>query len=233
MTRHELKEQLQHDAFTDNVSGVLSYASSHRDKLTRWVIIAGCVLVILGLGLWYSSYRRGLRQEDLQAAFTGLEAPVGATAGAGKSFPTQDAKTKASLKAFADVASRQGDSHEGLIARYYLGTLKAQNNDPKGAEADLKAVAATSDECSSLAKIALSRLLASENRLPEAQAVLREVVNKPTDLVSKPQAQVLLAQLVETTNPAEAKKLIQSLKTADQSPAVTRALDQVASQSAK
>ncbi len=229
MTRHELKEQLQHDAFADNVSGVLSYASSHREKLIRWAIVAGVVLIVAGIALWYSSYRREQRRNDLQAAFAVYEAPVG-TAVAGKAFSNQDEKNKASLKAFGEVAAKDNGSEEGRIARYYVGVLKAQTGDSKGAETDLRAVASAGGEISSLAKIALSQLLSGENRGSEAQALLREIVNKPTDLVSKTQAQLLLAQSLESSNPTEAKKLLQSVKASNPSPAVTRALDQVASQ---
>ena len=230
MTRHELKEQLQHDAFSDNVSGVISYASSHREKLTRWAIIAGAVLMVVGIVLWYSSYRREQRRDDLQAAFAVYEAPVGTTAVAGKTYPNQDEKNKASLKAFSEVAAKDARSEEGSIARYYVGVLKAQTGDSKGAETELRAVASAGGEISALAKIALAQLLSGQNRQSDAQALLRDVVNKPTDLVSKAQAQLLLAQSLESTNPAEAKKLLQSLKASNQSPAVTRALDQVASQ---
>jgi len=230
LTRHELKEQLQHDAFTDNVSGVLSYASAHREKLTRLVIAAGAVLILIGAILWFSSYRREQRRNDLQAAFAVYEAPVGTGAVAGKTYATQDEKNKASLKAFSEVAAKYNGDKEGQLARYYVGTLKAQMGDAKGAESDLKAVASAGGECSGLAKIALSQLLSGENRQSEAQALLREVVNKPTGLVSKSQAQLLLAQSLEATNPPEAKKLLQSLRGPNQSPAVTRAIDQLASQ---
>lgn len=230
MTRHELKEQLQHDAFAENVSGVISYASSHREKLTRWAIIAGVVLIAAGIALWYSSYRREQRRNDLQAAFAVYEAPVGSSAVVGKTFSNQDEKNKASLKAFSEVAAKDDGSEEGRIARYYVGVLKAQTGDSKGAETDLRAVASAGGEISALAKIALSQLLSGEKRQTEAQALLREVVNKPTDLVSKTQAQLLLAQSLESSNPAEAKKLLQSVKASNPSPAVTRALDQVASQ---
>lgn len=229
MTRHELKEQLQHDVFAENVSGVISYASSHREKLTRWVIVAGVVLILAGLAFWYSGFRREQRRDDLQAAFAVYETPVGAAA-VGKTFPTQDEKNKASLKAFSEVAAKYTSDEEGRIARYYIGTLKAQTGDAKAAEADLRAVASEGGKPSALAKIALSQLLSGQNRQSEAQGLLREVVNKPTDLVSKSQAQLLLAQSLESTNPAEAKKLLQSLKGPNQSPAVARAVEQLASQ---
>ena len=234
MTRHELKEQLQHDRFTDTVSDVLGYAVSNRERLIRASIALAVILALAGGALWYSSYRNSVRQQDLAAAFTVLETPVGpANPSGSKTFPTQEAKTQASLKALQDVVSKDKGTRQGLIAQYYLGTLKAQNNDPKGAESDLRQVADSSNPCAPLAKIALAQLYSGENRIGEAQALLRELINKPTDLVSKAQAQVLLARLDETANPAEAKKILQALKAPGQDPAVARAVDQLSAQSTK
>jgi len=233
LTRHELKESLQHDQFTDTVSKVVNYTLADRQRLIRWAVIVGAVLLIAGAAIWFSSYRSSVRRQDLEAAFAVLNAPVSATETAGKSFPTQEAKTKASMTALSDVIAKDGGTREGLIAQYYLGTLKAQNQDPKGAESDLSAVANSSSECAPLAKIALAQLYTSQNRSAEAQKLLREIVDKPTDLVSKAQAQVLLAQILQSSNPQEAKKIEQSLKTPNQSPAVTRALEQISSQNAR
>ncbi len=63
----------------------------------------------------------------------------------------------------------------------------------------------------------------------EAQALLRDIISKPTDLVSKAQAEILLAHMDETSNPQEAKKLLQSLR-AETDPAVSRAVQQISSQ---
>jgi hypothetical protein len=230
LTRHELKEQLQHDRFTDAVSGAVTYARSHRENLVRWLTAAGIVLVIAGLAFWYMAYRNAARQQDLDNAFAILEAPVGAPTQLGKSFPTQDAKNAASIKALQDVVAKDGGTRQGLIAQYYLGTLKAARQDTKGAEADLQSVANSASECAPLAKIALAQLYAGENRLRDAQNLLRDIINKPTDLVSKSQAEILLARLDQATNPQEAKKLLQSLRTGNQDPAVSRAVQTISSQ---
>ncbi|HTU47977.1 MAG TPA: tetratricopeptide repeat protein [Bryobacteraceae bacterium] len=229
MTRHELKEQLQHDHFTDAVSGVVVYARSHRENVIRWSIILGIVLILGGGAFWYAAYRNALRQQDLENAFAILEAPVGAPGQLGKTFPTQEAKTQASMKALQDVVTKDGGTRQGLIAQYYLGTLKAARQDTKGAETDLQAVANSSSECAPLAKIALAQIFAGANRVSEAQALLRDIISKPTDLVSKAQAEILLAHLDETSNPQEAKKLLQSLR-AETDPAVSRAVQQISSQ---
>ncbi len=233
MTRHELKDQLQHDHFTDAVSDIVGYISSNREILTRWIVGLGIVLILAGGAFWYASYRRSIRQQDLQAAFDVLETPVGPANQFSKTYPSQDAKQQASLKALSSVVAKDGGSREGLIAQYYLGTLKAQKQDTKGAESDLRTVADSSSECAPLAKIALAQLYAGENRVTEAQALLRSMVNKPTDLVSKAQAQVMLAHLDATTNPQEAKKILQTLRTPNQDPAITRAADQISAQLTK
>ena len=195
----------------------------------RWSIALAIVLIVGGAAWWYAAYRNSVRQQDLQNAFAVLEAPVGAPGQLGKSFATQDAKTQASMKALQDVIAKDGGTRQGLIAQYYLGTLKAAKQDTKGAETDLQTVANSTTECTPLAKIALAQIYASENRTAEAQALLRDIINKPTDLVSKAQAEILLAHLDETSNPQEAKKLLQSLR-AETDPAVTRAVQQISSQ---
>ena len=230
MTRHELKAQVQHDPFAESVNKAFDYVSSHRSIATKWAAVGIAVLLVILGFVWYRSYARSQRQQDLESAFEVLGAPVGPNAAKGvKSYPTDEAKHAASLKVLTDVLNKDGDSHEGLIARYYRGTLNAQQ-DPKAAENDLKVVADSSADVSSLAKIALADLYAGENRVGEAQALLRSLINKPNALVSKQQAQIMLAQLDETANPQEAKQILQDLKKPDQDPAIARAAEQVSAQ---
>jgi predicted negative regulator of RcsB-dependent stress response len=230
LTRHELKEQLQHDHFTDAVSDVLSYALSNRERLIRWIVIAVVVVILAGGALWFASYKRSIRQKALAAALHVIESPFGSSPQLPNSYPNQDAKQRAEIKALSDLVSKYGGTREGLIAQYYLGTIKVQRKDSKGAESDLRAVADSGSDFASLAKIALAQLYAGENRISEAQALLRSIANKPSDLVSKAQADILLAQLNLTTNPQETKRILQSLKTPDEPPAVSRAVDQISGQ---
>lgn len=233
MTRHELKEQLQHDQFTDAVSRVVNYTTEHRQRVVRLAITAAIVLAIAGSLFWYSSYRRSVRERDLQAVLTVLDAQVGPANGYSKTFPTEQAKTQASIKALSDMVAQHGGTREGLIAQYYLGTLKAQQGDNKGAEADLSAVADSSSDCKSLAKIALTQLYVGEGKTTEAQKVLQSIIEKPSDLVSKAQAQIMLARLDETVNPKASRALLQTLKTPNERPAVARAVSEIEAQLSK
>ena len=119
-----------------------------------------------------------------------LEASIGKPSEFAKSYPTQQAKDDASLKAFAEVAAKHSGSREGLIAEYYVGTIRAERNDSKGAETNLKDVADSSSKFAPLAKVALAHLYANQGKNSEAQALLNGLINKPTELVSKAQAQV-------------------------------------------
>ena len=236
MTRHELKDQIQHDQFTDTVSSAVGYAASHREQLIRWGIVAILALAVAGGVFGYESYQNSLRQQDLEAALEVADTPVGPANPAdpaAKVFATQDEKTKASMKAMASVVAKDGGTRQGLTAEYYLGTLKAQSGDQRGAEADLSAVSNSRSEFAPLAKIALAELYAGQNKSSQAQTLLRDLINKPSDLVSKAQAEILLAHLEENTNPKDAKKILQSLKSQTPDPAVTRAVDQMSAQISK
>ena len=137
---------------------------------------------------------------------------------------------QASMKALSDMVAKDGGTREGLIAQYYLGALKAQQGDNKGAEADLGAVADSSSDCKSLAKVALAQLYIGQGNTTGAQKLLQSMIEKPTDLVSKAQAQIMLARLDETVNPKASRALLQALKTPNERPAVSRAVSEVEAQ---
>lgn len=229
MTRHELKEQLKHDHFTDVVSDLVGYTSSNRTLVIRCAIGLIVLLAIAGGWYWYSSSQDAARQRDLRAAFTVAAKPVGPSQGGISTFSTQKEKTAAELKAFAKVAAKDAGTREGWIARYMIGSLKAQQGDTKGAQADLRAVVDSGSTVAPLARIALARIYAGENQSSQARVLLEHIVKNPSALVSKAQANILLAQLEMKTNPKQAKQLLQSLKTPEERAAVARAAGQVGS----
>ena len=232
MTRHEIKEQLSHDQFRDGVSAAVTYAYAHRRRVIRYIVLGVIVLALVGLGFWYAAYQRGVRQQELRAALDIWEAPVGKNAASDilKSYPTQQAKEEASLRAFADVAAKHSGSREGQIARYYVGTIRAQRKDNKGAESDLKAVADAGGDIGSLGKMALAQVYVAEGRTSDAETLLGQLSKAPTDFVSKAQSQILLAEIQAKKNPQEARKTLNALKASAKSPEISRAVDQVAAQ---
>jgi hypothetical protein len=230
LTRHDLKEQLQHDQFTDAVSDVVTYTQSHRQQVIRWSVISAVVLLVAG-GIWgFLSYQKSQRQKDLSDAMTVVDAQVGPPNDFSKTYLTEDAKTAAETKALADVIAKHGRSNEGMIAQYYLATIKAKQ-DQAGAEGDFKRVADSGSDVAPLAKIALAQIYVGQKKTAQAQDVLRSIVNSPTDLVSKAQAQILLAQTEATADPKDAKAVLKMISPdAQKRQAVSHAADAVAAQ---
>jgi predicted negative regulator of RcsB-dependent stress response len=227
LTRHELKEQLQHDPLTDNVELAVDYVTTHRQVVLRWVIIGLAVLVIAALGAWYFQHEKAVRQQALRNALDIVEAQVTPQPNSfAKTFPTQQAKDQASMKALADVASRYSGSDEGRAAQYYLASFQADNGKYSEAENNFKQVADSRSSYSSLGKVALAQLYAGEGKVGEAKTILDGLIQHPTPLVSKEQAQLLLANLLKDSNPGQAKQLAESLKTPQQRPQIQRAIDQ-------
>ncbi len=215
---HELKDQLQHDHFTDAVSGAVSYASSHRQSLIRGAVAAIVALLIIGGTWWYTSSQAEQRRQELDSAMSILDAQVGPPSADSsvKTYPTDDAKKEALMKALTAYIAKYGGTSEGRIAQYYRGTERAQKNDISGAESDLKAVADSNSSVASLAKIALVNLYLGEKKNVEAQTLLQSLAKDPSALVSKAQAQILQAQLNQSSNPQAAKDVLKSIDPADQ-----------------
>ncbi len=234
LTRHELKDELQHDHFTDAVSNVVSYADSHRPTLIR-AGIAVLVVVLLGGGVWwYLAIQSEKRQQELSSAMSIQDATVGAPNDFGKTYPTEDAKKEAFLAAITNVATKYQGTREGLIAQYYRGTARAQKGDVSGAESDLRVVADSSSSVAPLAKIALVNLYIGDKKGVEAQTILQGLIKDPSPLVSKAQAQIIEAQVDESSNPQAAKDVLKSIDAAAQErPPVKRAVEQLNTQLAK
>jgi hypothetical protein len=230
LTRHDLKDQLQHDQFTDAVSNVVTYTQTHRQQVIRWSVVGAVVLLIAGAVGWYVSSQRAQRQQDLSDAMSVVDAQVGPGNNFSKTYPTQDAKDAAATKALSDVVAKDGSSKEGMIALYYLSTLKAKA-DQGAAEPGFKKVADSGTPVTPLAKIALAQIYVGQGKLAPAQDLLRSIINNPTDLVSKAQAQILLAQTEATSDPKDARAQLKMISAdAEKRAAVSRAADAVAAQ---
>ena len=236
MTRHELKEQLQHDQFTDAVSGAVSYATSHRQALIRYGIGAVVVALIAGAIWWYMSSQADQRRQELDSAMSILDAQVGPpnADSAVKTYPTEDAKKDAWMKALSTFVSKYGGTSEGFIAQYYRGAERAKKGDQAGGEGDLRVVADSSSEVAPLAKIALVNLYLGEKKNVAAQTLLQTLTKDSSSLVSKAQAQILQAQLNQSSNPQAAKDVLKTLDPGDKKrDAVGRAAEALSAELSK
>jgi predicted negative regulator of RcsB-dependent stress response len=210
ITRKELKT----DKFALEVGHTVTFFEDHQKELIRYG--AGAIVVIL-LIIGYSIYSRhqhALRQEVLAKAIQIQESPVGPpTPGDNRNFPTQEAKDDVALKAFGDLASQYSGSEEGEIATYYLGAIKADQGKLAEAEKSFKEVADHGDsKYASLAKFSLAQIYFADGRADQGESTLRDLMAKPTVYISKEQAAITLARFLAPKKPAEARKLLDPLR---------------------
>jgi predicted negative regulator of RcsB-dependent stress response len=210
ITRKELKT----DKFALEVEHTVTFFEDHQQQIVRYggIVLAAAVLIV-GYTL-YSRHQHSNREDALAKAIQVQEAPVGqALPGGGLSFPTQDAKDQVAIKAFSELQSRYSGSTEGEIAQYYLGSIQVDQGKLAEAEKNFKDVADKGNaKFASLAKLALAQIYFADGRDSQGEAILKDLADHPTEFVSKDQASLTLARLLIPKKPAEARKILDTLR---------------------
>jgi predicted negative regulator of RcsB-dependent stress response len=210
ITRKELKT----DKFALEVEHTVTFFEEHQQQIVRIGGIVVAVAVLIAGYAMYSRHQHSKREEALYKAIQVQEAPVGPpVAGANLNFPTQETKDQVAIKAFSDLRSQYPGTAEGEIAQYYLGSIQADQGKLAEAEKSFKDVADHGDaRYASLAKLALVQIYYADGREQQGEAMLKDLSDHPTEFVSKDQASLTLARYLLAKKPAEARKILDSLR---------------------
>jgi predicted negative regulator of RcsB-dependent stress response len=139
------------------------------------------------------------------------------------SFPTAQARETAVVKAWRDMATKYPGTQEGDIAEFFLGTNAADvGNLPEAAKHLQAAIDSGNGPYASEAKLALAQIYAAQGKLNDGVQLIQSVIDHPTVVVSKDAAILALADLVKTSDPQRARKLVEPLRTSTRS-AVSKA----------
>jgi predicted negative regulator of RcsB-dependent stress response len=213
ITRKELKT----DKFALEVEQTFTFFEEHRQDLFRYGG-AALVVIVLGAGLWlYRGNQHTAREAALGRALQVQEAAVGPPAPGAttiSAFPTAQVKDEAATKVFADLKSKYSGSDEADIANFYLGTIQTDQGKLAEAEKSFQEVASKGDaNYASLAKLSLGEIYIAQGKVDQGQKMLEDLASHPTIFVSKEQAQLALARALSPTKPAEARKILDTLRT--------------------
>lgn len=214
-TRHALKQ----DKFAKAAKGGVSWVTEHRSGVTRWVIAAVVVLIVIVGGLVGWSLRSSAAQDELDAALDTYTAPLnapGAPAQAG-SYATAADRAKAANQQFLAVASKYSMLAEAAKAHYFAGVTYEDLGQTSSAESELnKAAGAWNRNTSNLAKLALAELYHQTGRDAQAIDLYNELIKKPSVTVSASVAQLDLADLYVAQNKQDqARALWAKIKDSD------------------
>ncbi|HVY93680.1 MAG TPA: hypothetical protein VHA14_13055 [Bryobacteraceae bacterium] len=208
MSTHLSRKELKQDNVALKVEETRHFLVEHREAAIK-AGIAVVIVLAIGFGSWFFvNSRKQARQQALANAIELENAPVGAAnPNGGPSFPTDAAKNAAVQSALKSVMAE--GSEEGYAAEYYLAGINASNGKTDEALKGYDHVASNAGaDYASLAKLAKAQLLFSLNKSSEAQAILKDLMDHPTAMVSKDQAAMTLAQGIASTQPEEARKLL-------------------------
>jgi len=211
LTRKELKT----DKFVLEFEHGVELFTEHRREITRWGSVAVGLAVVLIATMVYRGHQHTIRQEALHAAMDIQNATVGGPSGEFiVSFKTAAERDAAVKKAFTELAAKYPGTNEASIAEYFLGTNAADDGNLPEAEKHFKAaVDAGSGPYLSVAKLSLSQIYASEGKLAEGEKLIQSVIDHPTVLVSKEEATLMLGQMIQSSDPQRARKLLEPLRT--------------------
>lgn len=209
LTRKELKS----DRFALEVQHSVEYVSEHRRQLTRWGSIAAAVAVVLIASFLYRKHERSIRQEALRAASRIQNAAIGPPSSEYVvSFPTAADRDKALVKAYSEMAAKYSGTDEALIAEIGLGINAADQGKLAEAARHFKIAAdGGNGPYSSLAKLSLAQVYASQGKQADGEKLIQSVIDHPTVLVSKEAATIAMAELIGPKDPQRARKLLEPL----------------------
>ena len=226
-TRHALKQ----DKFVETTASGIEWLQSHRGNVIKIgaVVLVAVALIVTG------SIVYGSRTEQAQILFgkavdiynTPLRQPGQPTSPDDSSYATAAERAKAANPLFVQVADRYGWLEAGANAEYFAGLTYLDLNQTASAESELQKAAGSHDKgLAALAKMALAGLYRQTGRDTQAVDLYNQIIKNPTITVPASSAKLQLAQLYESTNPAEAKKLYAEIKDQDK----TTAAGQIATQ---
>jgi tetratricopeptide (TPR) repeat protein len=215
-TRHALKQ----DRFITATQSGLDWVGENRASVIRWSIGVVIALAIIAAGIVLYAQRSSAADQLLGQGLTIYETPIASpdqpSAPGDTSYATAKDRAKAAYPLFSQAASQYGWLHAGHMARYFAGLTAEDLGNTSEAEADLSKVAGSGDgNLAATAKVALANLYAQSGRTSQAVEEFRGLIAHPTTTVPKSSAQLMLAQIYETTQPEEARRIYAQIKDQD------------------
>jgi len=217
-TRHQLKEDRFSKATFQAAEATVHWSQEHQGKLVA-AAVAVIAIVAIAIGGWYYidsqdqkaslELAEGVRMMEAQLRPPGTPAQPGFI-----SYESITERATAARKQFQSIADKYPQTKTGKMSRYFVGVTSAQLGDNATAERNLQEAAGSSNaQLASLGKFALASLYRGEKKDSQAIDLYKQLIDKPTELVSKVSAQLELASVYESQQKsADAKKLYQEIQ---------------------
>jgi len=212
-TRHQLKQDRFSKVTIEAAENAAHWSEEHKTKLIV-IVVAVVVIAAITFGGWYYINTQDEKASaELSTAVRTLETPIrpaGVPAQPGfDSFASAQERATTARKQFQAIADKYPHTRTADMARYFVGLASSQLNDNAAAERSLQETAGSSNaDLAALGKFALASVYRAENKGTQAVDLYKQLIDKPTIVVSKATAQLDLAAFYETQKkPDEAKRI--------------------------
>ena len=217
MAQHISRKELKKDEFRESIVHGAEAVSSHRAGFGLFVTIA-LVVALAILGWRYYSQRQtaqaSIALDDAMKVFTARIRTATDPAQPGEvSYVDEKAKFTDAARKFSDVASKFGRTRPGQQAHFYDAICHQRLGQYDQAAQELSALAGSSDaDMAALANYQLAAIDVESGKSAQAIPIYQQLMAKPTVLVPKPLVMLSLADAYSHSNPAEATKLLNQIK---------------------
>jgi TolA-binding protein len=212
-TRHQLKQDRFSKVTFEAAGNAAHWTAEHQSKLIAAVLAVVVVAAIVAGGWYYLNSQDEKAGAELSTAVRTFETPLrpaGSPPQPGyDTFASSQERATAARTQFQAIVDKYPHTHTADMARYFVGLASSQLNDYAAAEHNLQAAANSSNaDLAALGKFALASVYRAENKNAQAVDLYKQLIDKPTVVVSKATAQLELASFYESQqNTAEAKKI--------------------------
>jgi tetratricopeptide (TPR) repeat protein len=211
-TRHQLKQDRFRKSTLDAAENAAHWTVEHQSKIIA-AVIAVVVIAAIAFGGWYYVQTQDEKASaELSSAVRTFETPVrppGVPAQPGyDSFASTQERATSARKQFQAIVDKYPRTHTADMARYFVGLTSEQLGDYATAERSLQEAASSSNpDLTALGKFALASVYRSQKKDAQAIDLYKQLIDKPTIVISKATAQLELADFYESQKPDEAKKI--------------------------
>jgi predicted negative regulator of RcsB-dependent stress response len=231
MARRISRKELKKDALRETLTHGAESVAAHQ-RLT-WILVSTALAVLLAVFGWrYYSQRQtaraGVALDAAMQVYNARIRAVGEPEVAGEiTYVDEKNKYTDAAKHFADVAAAYPRTQPGRVARYYdaLCLVQLEKNDE--AEKALQAVESSGDATlAPLAQFQLAQLYEKTNRADQAVKIYQALADKPTEFVPRAVVLLKMADHYSKSNPQDAAKLYNQVKSEFPDTAAAQEADQ-------
>jgi tetratricopeptide (TPR) repeat protein len=216
-TRHQLKQDRFSRVTFEAAGNAAHWSEEHKSTLVVVAIAVIAVAAIAFGGWYYINQQDEKASADLSTAVRTFETPLRPAGTPAQpefeTFASSQERATAARKQFQAIVDKYPRTHTADMARYFVGLASSQLGEYAAAERGLQETAASSNaDLAALGKFALASVYRAENKDTQAVDIYKQLIAKPTIVVSKATAQIELAGFYESRQkPDEAKKIYEQV----------------------